>query len=150
MKNFISRKIIRERNWYKFHLIKNFKNNLKNKNRLQSTFDQLKVNKKQDNLLFNYKHFNKTNLYPIYNYLSKRLHGNCLSIGSGKAHLEYHLSKKFKILPTDINDSFINFNKKIKIKKFNILDCSDKDIKKIGKFDCIFIPNIEYLFTINN
>ena len=147
MKNFIIKRMIKERNWYKYYLIKDYKHHKKTSERLESTFDQLKVNKKKDNLLFNYNYFNNTHLQPIYNYLKRKLHGNCLSIGSGKAHLEYHLSKKFKILPTDINESFINYNKKIKIKKFNILNCSSKDIKKIGKFDCIFIPNIEYLFT---
>ncbi len=139
--------MIKERDWYKYYLIKDYKYNKKTNERLESTFEQLKINKKIDNLLFNYNYFNNTHLYPIYNYLKKRLHGNCLSIGSGKAHLEYHLSKKFKILPTDINDSFISFNKKIKIKKFNILNCNSNEIKKLGKFDCIIIPNIEYLFT---
>ena len=97
--------------------------------------------------MFNFDYFRKSHLYPIYKYLRLKLHGSCLSIGSGKAHLEYHLSKNVRILATDINDDFINLNKKIKIKKFNILNCNNKDIKKIGKFNCIFIPNIEYLFT---
>ena len=100
--------MIKERNWYKYYLIKDYKRHKKTSERLESTFDQLKVNKKKDNLLFNYNYFNNTHLQPIYNYLKGKLHGNCLSIGSGKAHLEYHLSKKFKILPTDINESFIN------------------------------------------
>ena len=52
-----------------------------------------------------------------------------MSIGSDKAHLKYHLSKK------------------IKIKKFNILTCDSNEIKKLVKFCCIIIPNIEYLFT---
>ena len=116
--------MIKERNCHKYYLIKDYKRNKKTTERLESTFNQLKINKKIDNLLFNYNYFSNTHLHPIYNYLKKKLHGNCLSIGSGKAHLEYHLSKKFKILPTDINDSFINFNKKIKIKKFNILYCN--------------------------
>ena len=147
MKNFTTQYNFEERNWYKFFLVKNNKNAKKNKGRLQSTFDQLEINSKQDKLLFNYNYFKKSHLQPIYKYLRKKLHGNCLSIGSGKAHLEYHLSKKFKILPTDINDNFINFNKKIKIKKFDILNSNNKDIKKIGSFNCIFIPGIEYLFT---
>jgi hypothetical protein len=139
--------MIKERNWYKYHLIKDYIHSKKSTERLEATFDQLKLNKKKDNLLFNYNYFINTHLHPIYNYLKKKLHGNCLSIGSGKAHLEYHLSKIFKILPTDINDSFINFNKKIKINKFNILNCNNNEIKKLGKFDCIIIPGIEYLFT---
>lgn len=139
--------MFKERIWYKFYLIKKDKNYKKNTERLQSTFDQLKINTKQDSLLFKYNYFSKSHLLPTYNYLIKKLHGKCFSIGSGKAHLEYHLSKKFKIIPSDINDNFINFNKKIKIKKFDILNHNNKDIKKIGNFDCIFVPNIEYLFT---
>lgn len=146
MKNFTTQYKFQTRNWYKFFLVKNNKN-AKKKGRLQSTFDQLKINPKHDKLLFNYNYFKKSHLQPIYKYLRKKLHGNCLSIGSGKGHLEYHLSKKFKILPTDINTSFIIFNKKIKIKKFDVLNCSNEDIKNIGKFNCIFVPNIEYLFT---
>ena len=95
-------------NWSMIYGMQFFANNFS----LESTFDQLKINKKIDNLLFNYNYFNNTHLHPIYNYLKKRLHGNCLSIGSGKAHLEYHLSKKFKILKSlDLfNLGFILFN----------------------------------------
>jgi hypothetical protein len=129
--------------WYKYTLNKE----TKKIGRLKFTFEQLKINKIRDDLLFDFNYFKQSHSKPIYDYLIKKLHGRCLSIGSGIAHLEYHLAKKFNIIPTDINDSFINFNKKIKIKKFNILSCNNKDIKKLGKFDCIFIPNIEYLFT---
>ena len=46
------------------------------------------------------------------------------------------------------NINLISSNKKIQeIKKFNILNCNNNEIKKLGKFDCIIIPNIEYLFT---
>jgi hypothetical protein len=138
--------MLKERIWYKFYLIKDDKNLKKISERMQFTYDQMKI-QKQDSLLFKYNYFKKSHLLPIYKYLIKKLHGKCLSIGSGKAHLEYHLSKKFIIIPSDINDDFINFNKKIKIKKFDILDSNNKIIKKIGTFDCIFIPGIEYLFT---
>ena len=63
--------MIKERNWYKYYLIKDYKYNKKTTERLESTFEQLKINKKIDNLLFNYNYFNNTHLYPIYNYLIK-------------------------------------------------------------------------------
>jgi hypothetical protein len=70
-----------------------------------------------------------------------------LSIGSGKAHLEYHLSKKLKFYRQTLMIVLLIFYKKIKIKKFNILTCDSNEIKKLVKFYCIIISNIEYLFT---
>ena len=63
--------MIKERNWYKYYLIKDYEHTKKTSERLEATFDQLKVNKKKDNLLFNYSYFSNTHLYPIYNYLKK-------------------------------------------------------------------------------
>jgi hypothetical protein len=131
-----------QRIWWKYTLEKN---QLNSNSILNFTFKILKVDKKKDDLLFNFNHFKNTHLISIYNFLIKKLYGRCLSIGSGKAHLEYHLSKKFKILPTDINNDFIKYNNKIK--KFDIINCNLKEIKKLGKFNCIFVPNIEYLFN---
>jgi hypothetical protein len=133
---------MKQRIWWKYTLEKK---KTKINSRLNFTFEILKVDKRNDDLLFSFDNFKKTHLISIYNFLIKKLHGRCLSIGSGKAHLEYHLSKKFKILPTDINKDFIKYNNKIK--KFDIINCNSKDIKKLGKFNCIFIPNIEYLFN---
>lgn len=72
--------MIKERNWHKYYLIKDYKRNKRTTERLESKFNQLKINKKIDNLLFNYNYFNNTHLHPIYNYLKKKLHGNCLAI----------------------------------------------------------------------
>lgn len=38
--------MIKERNWYKYYLIKDYKYNKKTTERLESTFEQLKINKK--------------------------------------------------------------------------------------------------------
>jgi len=54
----------------------------------------------------------------IYNFIKKKTLGNILSIGSGYGELEYHLSKRHKIIATDINPKITNKNYKIKISYF--------------------------------
>lgn len=39
--------MIKERNWYKYYLIKDYKHSKKSTGRLEATFDQLKVTKKK-------------------------------------------------------------------------------------------------------
>tara|TARA_A100001234_G_scaffold219008_1_gene228981 strand:- start:3425 stop:4228 length:804 start_codon:yes stop_codon:yes gene_type:complete len=112
-----------------------------------NSFNELKI-KKGDLSLFNYNYFKKTVYFEIFKFLNKNLFGRVISIGCGKGFLEYHLIKNKKnIIATDINKSFIKFNKKIKIKYLNILSKRNINFKKFGKFDMIYLPGIIYLFN---
>ena len=130
------------RNWYKYTL-----ENSNNKNFssvLEFTSHQIKEGFSDLDKLFEFNFFYKDFSKCIYNYLSKILYGKNLSIGSGWGHLEYHLSKKFNITASDINDEYLKYNKKIEYIINNII--SEKFLLN-KKYDNIFAPGIIYLFN---
>ena len=85
-----------------------------------NSFNELKI-RKEDLSLFNYNYFKKTVYFEIFKFLNKNLFGRVISIGCGKRFFRISSDKIKNIIATDINKSFIKFNKKIKIKYLNIL-----------------------------
>ena len=130
--------------WNKYYLKKQESNELSIQ---EYTAYQLKISKELDDKNFDFNNFNKSFNKETYNYLIDKLYGDCLSIGSGKGHLEYHLSKKHNITATDINKDFIKYNDKINFKFFDIVNSSEEGFKILGKFDCIFVPSLIYAFN---
>lgn len=136
--------------WYKYYLEKDSTIYNKTKSfttRLDFTNYELdQVHSNAFDKLFDFKFFHTDYHKPIFDYLVSRIKGKVISIGSGRGHLEYHLSKKIKdITATDINESFISNNKKVKFKYLDILDKSKIQLIT-EKYDTIFIPGIIYLF----
>jgi len=127
------------RKWFKYYL----DNNEANQNSLSFTFRQIEESFSKKKFILNY--FLRLNISEtkIYNFIKKKTLGNILSIGSGYGELEYHLSKRHKIIATDINPKIINKNYKIKISYLDILN-----IKSVNKrYDTILVPSIEYLLN---
>jgi hypothetical protein len=130
------------RNWYKYTLEKSRKKNFSSA--LDYTSHQIKKKNCELDKLFEFNFFYLDFSKYIYDYLSKKLYGNNLSIGSGWGHLEYHLSHKFNITALDINNEYAKYNKKI---KYLITDIISKDFDLKFKYDNIFAPGIIYLFN---
>lgn len=130
------------RHWYKYTLEQNKKNIFSSV--LEYTSHQIKKDFSELDKLFEFNFFNKDFSKYLYDYLSEKLYGNNLSIGSGWGHLEYHLSNKFNITASDINDEYAKYNKKIKYFITNIIS---KDFHLNFKYDNIFAPGIIYLFN---
>lgn len=111
---------------------------------LSFTTFQIEMSHSKQKELFEFKNFYKDFSKHIYDYLSKKLYGNSLSVGSGWAYLEYHLSKKFKITATDVNSKYAKNNYKINY----IIKDFISDIEKVNiKYDNIYAPGIIYLFN---
>ncbi|WP_440669496.1 class I SAM-dependent methyltransferase [Candidatus Pelagibacter sp. HIMB1483] len=130
------------RNWYKYTLEDN--NNENFSSVLEYTSHQIKKDFSDLDKLFEFDFFNKDFSKYIYEYLSEKLYGSNLSIGSGWGHLEYHLSKKFNITASDINEEYSKYNKKI---NYIITDIISKDFQTNSKYDNVFAPGIIYLFN---
>jgi hypothetical protein len=128
--------------WFRYKLSKKI---IKKINAFDFCNYEMQVNKQTDDKLFNFNYFSKTVHNFEYRFLSKKLNKKCISIGSGKGHLEYHLSRKINILATEVNNQFIKYNDKIKFIKLNIITDSKK-INSLGKFDNILVSNLELLF----
>jgi hypothetical protein len=130
--------------WFRYKLSETVTKKI---NYLDFCHKEMKVNKSIDDKLFSFNYFSKTPHSIEYNFFKKKLKNRCISIGSGKGHLEYHLSqKKINILATEINNNFIKYNQKIKFIKLNIIT-DNKKISSLGKFDNIIISNLELLFN---
>ena len=130
------------RSWYKYTLEDNEKENFSSV--LEYTSHQIKRDFSELDKLFEFNFFNKDFSKHIYNYLSQKLYGDNLSIGSGWGHLEYHLSKKFNITASDINDEYAKYNKEL---NYFITDIISKDFEIDLKYDNVFAPGIIYLFN---
>ena len=130
------------RNWFKYTL--EDKGDKKFLSVLDFTSHQIKKNYSELNKFFEFNYFNKDFSQCIFSYLDKKLYGKNLSIGSGWGHLEYHLSKKFEITASDINDEYLKYNNKI---KYIIIDIISEKFEIDDKFDNIFAPGIIYLFN---
>jgi hypothetical protein len=130
------------RTWYKYTLedadVKKFTS------ALDYTSHQIKKNNSELNKLFEFNFFNKDFSKYIYDNLYQKLSGRNLSIGSGWGHLEYHLSKKFEITASDINNEYKEYNKKI---NYIITDIISKEFVIDTKYDNAFAPGIIYLFN---
>ena len=129
------------RNWFKYTL--EDKKDKKYSTVLDFTSHQIKKDYSDLDKFFEFTNFNKDFSQYIFNYLNKKLYGKNLSVGSGWGHLEYHLSKKFDVTASDINDEYPKYNKKI---KYIIIDIISEKFKIDDKFDNVFAPGIIYLF----
>ncbi len=129
------------RNWFKYTL--EDRKDKKFSSVLDFTSHQIKKDYSELDKFFKFTYFNTDFSQCIFNYLEKNLYGKNLSIGSGWGHLEYHLSKKFDVTASDINDEYPKYNNKI---KYIIINIISEKFKIDNKFDNIFAPGIIYLF----
>ena len=137
------------RKWYKFLVSNKIKNNIND--RFLFINQELIEDHKDYKDNFNFEIFRKKELcFKTFNFLENNLQNKeTLFIGSSWGWWEFFLKDKFKIIASDIHDTYVEFHNKNTNLEYIKLDILNLNSEKKKEYEQIVVNNIEYLFDDN-